>query len=38
MTSAVIEGLGPGRWYFSIKSINEAGMESDFSGEVYADL
>ena len=38
ITSAVIEGLGSGRWYFSIKSINEAGMESDFSGEVHADL
>ena len=37
-TSAVIDGLASGRWYFSIKSINEAGMESDFSGEVQVDL
>jgi hypothetical protein len=37
-TSAVIDGLSAGTWYFAIKSINTDGVASDFSGEVRAAL
>jgi hypothetical protein len=37
-TSAVVEGLAAGTWYFVIKSRNTAGVESDYSGEVAAAL
>jgi hypothetical protein len=36
--SVVIEGLAAGTWYFSIKSVNVTGVESDYSGEVVATL
>jgi Putative Ig domain len=36
--SVVVEGLAPGSYYFSIKSINNAGVESDYAGEVVAQL
>jgi hypothetical protein len=36
--SVVIEGLASGTWYFSIKSRNTLGLESDYSGEVSAVL
>ncbi len=36
--SVELEGLTAGTWYFAIKSINRAGVESDFSGEVRAKL
>lgn len=38
INSAVMAGLTPGTWYFAIKSVNSAGVESDFSGEVSAVL
>ena len=38
ITSASVEGLPSGRWYFSLKSVNAAGVESDFSAEVQADI
>jgi Putative Ig domain len=31
ITSLVIENLVPATWYFTVKSVNGAGMESDFS-------
>ncbi len=34
VTSAVIEDLGPSRWYFAIRAYNADGAESDFSAEV----
>ena len=35
MTSVVIEALEAGRtWYFTVKAVNTAGVESDFSNEV----
>jgi hypothetical protein len=35
MTSVVIESLEAGRtWYFTVKSLNTSGVESDFSNEV----
>ena len=34
MTSVVIEGLAPARWYFAVKAYNTAGLESDFSDSV----
>jgi hypothetical protein len=37
-TSAVIDGLVTGTWYFAIKSINTDGVASDFSGEVRTVL
>jgi hypothetical protein len=37
-TSLVLEGLAPGTWYFSIRSFNNTGLESDYSGEVSANL
>lgn len=37
-TSVVLEGLAPGTWYFSIRSFNNTGLESDYSGEVSANL
>ena len=37
-SSVVIEGLAAGTWYFSIKSTNVTGVESDYSGEVVAVL
>ncbi len=37
-SSVVIEGLAAGTWYFSIKSTNVSGVESDYSGEVVAVL
>jgi hypothetical protein len=36
ITLTSIEDLPSGRWYFSVKSVNAAGVESDFSGEVQA--
>lgn len=36
--SVVIEGLAPGTWYFAIKAVNAAGMQSAYSGEVVASL
>ena len=38
ITSASVEGLPSGLWYFSLKSVTAAGIESDFSGEVQAYL
>jgi hypothetical protein len=38
VNSAVLEGLKAGTWYFSIKSVNSAGVESDYSGEVSTVL
>lgn len=37
-SSVVIDGLTAGTWYFSIRSRNNAGVESDYSGEVSAVL
>jgi hypothetical protein len=37
-TSVVLEGFEPGTWYFSIKSYNVGGVESDYSGEVTTVL
>ena len=37
-TSLVIEGLAPGTWYFSMKSYTNAGVDSDYTGEVRASL
>lgn len=37
-TSAVLDGLASGTWYFAIRSINQAGVASDYSGEVKAAL
>lgn len=37
-TSVVLEGLAPGTWYFAIRSFNNTGLESDYSGEVSANL
>lgn len=31
LTSAVIESLASGTWYFAVKAVNAAGVESDFS-------
>ena len=36
--SVVVEALAPGSYYFTIKSINNAGVESDYAGEVVAQL
>ncbi len=38
LTSAVLEGLSAGTWYFIVTAINAAGVESDCSGEVSAAL
>jgi len=38
MNSVVLEGFAPGTYYFTIKSTNNAGVESDYSGEVVAQL
>jgi len=38
VASAVIDGLAPGHWYFSIKSVSASGAESDYSGEVEVVL
>lgn len=38
LTSAVLEGLSAGTWYFIVTAINAAGIESDCSGEVSAAL
>jgi hypothetical protein len=38
ITSASVEHLASGRWYFSVKSVSAAGVESFYSGEVYVDL
>jgi hypothetical protein len=37
-TSVEIQGLAAGTWYFSIKSSNVEGVESDYAGEVVAVL
>jgi Putative Ig domain./Fibronectin type III domain. len=37
-TSVVLEGLAPGTWYFAIRSFNNTGLESDYSGEISANL
>ena len=34
MTSVVIEGLAPARWYFAVKAYNSSGIESAFSAQV----
>jgi len=34
VTSVVIEGLAPARWYFAVKAYNSSGVESTFSGSV----
>jgi hypothetical protein len=36
--SVELQELKKGTWYFAIKSVNRAGVESDFSGEVHATL
>jgi hypothetical protein len=38
VASTVIDGLAPGHWYFSIKSVSASGAESDYSGEVEVVL
>lgn len=38
LNSAVVEGLGAGTWYFAIKAVNAAGVESDYSSEAMASL
>ena len=38
ITTASIEGLSPGTWYFSIASYNSAGAESASTGSVYVTL
>ena len=38
MNSVVIEGLPAGTYYFTVKSYNTAGVESDYAGEVTAAL
>lgn len=37
-TNVIIEGLASGTYYFTIKSINNAGLESDYAAEVIAHL
>jgi len=36
--SVVLEGFSAGTYYFTIKSVNNAGVESDYAGEVVAVL
>jgi hypothetical protein len=38
ITSGVIEGLIPAHWYFAIRAYNSAGVESDLSGVLSAEL
>jgi hypothetical protein len=38
LDSAVLEGLSGGTWYFSVKAVNAAGVESDYSSEAVAVL
>jgi len=35
ITSAVIEALTPGTWYFAVKAYTTAGIESDLSNVVF---
>jgi hypothetical protein len=37
-TSVVLEGFEQGTWYFSVKALNAAGVESDFATEAVAVL
>jgi hypothetical protein len=37
-TSVVLEGFAPGTYYFTIKSVNNVGTESDYAGEVVAQF
>jgi hypothetical protein len=34
LTSVMIENLAPANWYFAVKAVSSAGVESDFSPEV----
>ena len=36
--SVVLEGFTAGTYYFTIKSVTNAGVESDYAGEVVAQL
>jgi hypothetical protein len=39
LRSVVVEGLSPGTtWYFGVKSVNNAGVESDYSNEAVKTL
>jgi Putative Ig domain len=38
ISSHVIDGLVPGQWHFAIKSYNTAGIESDLSGVIGAEV
>jgi len=38
ITSAVIEGLAPATWYFAVKAISSAGVESAYSSEASKTL
>jgi len=38
VTTAVIQGLSTGTWYFSIASVTSAGIESAPSGAAYVTL
>jgi len=38
ISSHVIDGLIPGQWHFAIKSFNTAGIESDLSGVIGAEV
>ena len=35
---AVIEGLAPATWYFSVKAYTKGGVESDFSNEAFKTI
>jgi hypothetical protein len=39
LTSVVVEGLSPGTtWYFAVKSVNDTGVESEYTNEAVATL
>jgi len=38
LTSVTIEQLEPATWYFAVKAVNSAGLESDYSSEVSKNI
>ena len=38
LTSVTIEQLEPATWYFAVKAVNSAGVESDYSTEVSKNI